>query len=628
MCGIFGVIGKRSSETERALALGTAALAHRGPDDEGSEIVDICSQPGRCVGLGFRRLAILDLTAAGHQPMHDRARNLWLVFNGEIYNYREIRAELVRKGHVFSSTGDTEVLLKAYREWGEACVERLRGMFALAIWDGWYGKLFMARDRLGIKPLYYFAGPECFAFASQVQALLASGLVPRRLDQAGLTSYLEFGSVEEPGTIVAGVRALPAGHTLTWQKHGLQTSSYWSLAEVAGRCPSTTSADEAVQKVRNILLDSVSLRLASDVPLGLFLSGGVDSSALVALAREVKDAPLDTFSVGFAEQEFDEADRSDLVAKTFGTRHHIIRLDEKQLLDAIPQALEAMDQPSVDGINTYVVSQAAKQAGIIVALSGLGGDEIFAGYSHFRSVPRMMQLGRYARPISPLLRSVEKGVSLRLTNAQRKFVALAAGRYPLSHPYFLARALFLPQSVNRLLAGRAQWNGAATRLERLARSIRGLDAVQQVSVLESAHYMANTLLRDTDAMSMAHALEVRVPLVDHKLWEYVLPLQARLKLDSRLPKPLLIRAAGERLPQDVYLRRKMGFTLPFEGWLRGGLRSAFERELLFHQPDCDGVLNSSAAREVWNDFLRRKTTWSRPWSLFVLKQWIRHNIAC
>lgn len=626
MCGIFGVIGKRSPEVERALSLGTLALAHRGPDDEGTELVGIKSQADYCVGLGFRRLAILDISPAGHQPMHDPARDLWLVFNGEIYNFREIREDLIQKGYSFRSTGDTEVLLKAYCEWGDGCVERLRGMFAFAIWDGQRERLFLARDRLSIKPLYYFSAPGSFVFASQVQALLASGLVPRHLDYAGLTSYLEFGSVQEPGSIVDGVRALPAGHTLAWKNQQIQLRDYWSLVEIAHRDPATSSVGEAVKHIRNILLDSVSLRLVSDVPLGLFLSGGVDSSALVALAREVREGPLDSFSVVFSEREFDETDHSNLVAKTFGTRHHKIQLDENQLLEDIPEALAAMDQPSIDGINTYFVSKATRQAGISVALSGLGGDEIFAGYSHFRTLPQMMRFQRFMLPVRPILRPFADTITARLANNTGKLFAMASGSYPGAHPYFLLRALFLPGNIDFLLADKALRNGATERLMQTVSSIRQLDAVNQLSVLEGRYYMANTLLRDTDTMSMAHSLEVRVPLVDHKLWEYVLPLRAQLKLDSQLPKPLLVKAIGPHLPQDIYLRRKMGFTLPFECWLRGALRTSVERELSKPFRDGNNVLNPKATSAVWNDFQKGQTTWSRPWSLFVLQQWVNRNI--
>lgn len=626
MCGIFGLIGKRAPEIERALMLGTQALAHRGPDDEGSELMGISSRPDYCVGLGFRRLAILDLSPASHQPMHEPERDLWLVFNGEIYNYQEIRAELVQRGHSFRSRGDTEVLLKAYCEWGDGCVDRLRGMFAFAIWDGQLERLFLARDRMGIKPLYYFSAGDTFVFGSEVKALLASGLVPRRLDQAGLTSYLEYGSVQEPRTIVDGVRSLAAGHVMVWYRQGYKTRSYWTLAEAALESPATSSVDEAIKQVRNILLESVSLRLISDVPLGLFLSGGVDSSVLVALAREVSGGPLDTFSVAFSEKEFDEADYSDLVARVYGTRHHKIQLNEKQLLDEIPNALGALDQPSIDGVNTYVVSKATKQAGVTVALSGLGGDEVFAGYSHFRSVPRMMRLSRYARPARPLFRTFGRALQPSLTGANGKLFALVSGGYPGSHPYFLSRTLFLPWNVNFLLAGKAVRNGATARLEALAKSIRQLDAVNQVSVLEGAHYMANTLLRDTDSMSMAHSLEVRVPLVDHKLWEYVLPLQSQLKLDSHLPKPLLVKTAGSEFPRQVYARHKMGFTLPFDRWMRGALRPTIEKELTTSCGNGDQVLNPRAISSVWSNFLSGHTTWSRPWSLFVLKQWISRNL--
>jgi asparagine synthase (glutamine-hydrolysing) len=630
MCGIFGLVGKRSPEVKRALHLGTRALAHRGPDDEGIEILPLPSDAQQCVGLGSRRLAILDLSPAGHQPMYDPATGNWLIFNGEIYNFQETRLELQKLGHPFASTGDTEVLLKAYGQWGEACLERLVGMFAFAVWDSHNERLFLARDRLGEKPLYYYAKAGLFIFASEIRSLLATGLAPRRLDTAGLASYLAFGAVQDPLTIMVDVRSLPPGHTLTWERGQCCTQRYWSLAEVASRPPATGSLEEAVKGIRRHLLEAVSQRLVSDVPLGIFLSGGVDSSSVVALAREVRVGPPDTFSVVFGHSEFCEAAYSNRLALEFGCRHHQIDLSEDKLLEEIPDVLGSMDQPTIDGVNTYVVSQATKKAGITVALSGLGGDELFAGYSSFVSVPRMLQFRRYAGWLEPLGKGVNALLERSQTNRPAKMRALAAGDYYAGQPYFLSRALFLPASVRALLPSLTFQDGnlaAAWNLQGVAEAIRGLDPVNQVAVLESSTYMANMLLRDTDCMSMAHALEVRTPLLHHPLWEYVLPLASRLKCDAHLPKPLLLRAAGQRLPEEIYLRRKMGFTLPFELWMRNGLKAELERELLDPGLNEYAPLDAHQVANIWKAFLAGKTNWSRPWGLFVLKRWIRQNIV-
>ena len=514
MCGIFGLIGKRTLDNNRALCAGTRALAHRGPDDEGIELLAFPSDANMGVGLGSRRLAILDLSPKGHQPMHDPATGNWLIFNGEIYNFQHIRGELQKLGHCFASSGDTEVLLRAYGQWGEACLERLVGMFAFAVWNSRQERLFLARDRLGEKPLYYCEGPGLFTFASEVRSLLATGLVPRRLSTAGLASYLAFGSVQDPLTIIDGVGSLPPGHTLTWEKGRCRIDPYWSLAEVAARPPATDSREEALKVIRERLLEAVSQRLVSDVPLGIFLSGGVDSSCVLALACEVRSDPLDTFSVALGHTDFCEAVYARRVAREFDCRHHQIDLTETGLLEEIPRAVAAMDQPTMDGINTFIVSQATKKAGLTVALSGLGGDELFAGYATFNSVPRMMRFRRYAGWLEPLGRGAYALLGRNQTNRPAKIRALAAGDYYAGQPYFLSRALFLPAGVHSLLPTFPVQNGnfgAPASLREVAEAVRFLDPVNQVSVLEGSAYMANTLLRDTDCMSMAHSSRCAPP---------------------------------------------------------------------------------------------------------------------
>ncbi len=630
MCGIFGLITRRSLDFARVMAAGTQALAHRGPDDEGIELLPSASNAESCVGLGSRRLSIQDLSPAAHMPMKDPTTNNWIVFNGEIYNFQILRDELEKLGHRFCSRGDTEVLLRAYSEWGEACLDRLVGMFAFALWDARKERLFLARDRLGVKPLYYYTSSELFLFGSEIRALMSTGLVPRRLDTEGLASYLAFGAVQDPITIIEGVRSLPPGHTLIWEKKLFETREYWSLATVAGNPPETDVPGEAAAAVRDLIQRAVSQRLISDIPIGVFLSGGVDSSSIVAVASAVSSKPVETFSVVFQDREFCEATYSDQLARKFGCHHHKVELTEANLLEEIPQALSSMDQPSVDGVNTYVISRAAKEAGVTVALSGLGGDEIFAGYSSFRFVPKMMSFQRYAGWLAPVANSLGALYGGNETNKLSKLLAMADNDYCNGHPLFLSRALFLPGAVQTLLGRQAAKNGnplASWNDAGLAERVRNLDPVNQVSVLEGLTYMANMLLRDTDCMSMAVSLEVRCPFLDHRLWEYVLPLAGRLKLGHRVAKPLLFRAVGHGMPEKIYLRRKMGFTLPFEHWMRNGLRAMLESELLDAGPNGHIPLDAREVANVWKAFLAGKTSWSRPWSLFALKRWVAHNLG-
>jgi len=622
MCGILGLIGKRSPVFERALAAGVRAMAHRGPDDEGLAVLPLGADPDRWVGLGSRRLAILDLSPAGHQPMQEPLRGYWLIFNGEIYNFREIRTELEALGYSFSSNCDTEVLLKAYGAWGEACLDRLRGMFAFAVWDAQKERLFLARDRFGVKPLYYYQSSDLFIFGSEVRALLATGLIPRRAEPRGLASYLEFGSVQDPWTAVEGVRSLPAGHFLLWVRGGATDHTYWDLAEVAATPPATDSLPEAVTKIYEILSQAVSLRLVADVPLGVFLSGGADSTAIAILAQEANSRPIETFSVVFSDRRYSEDEYSSFVAKMLNTRHHRVTLTEERLLALLDKSIESMDQPSYDGFNTYAVSEATRREGATVALSGLGGDELFAGYPTFRSVPKLTALRNTVGWTRSILKHWPSPVESHWLS---KFLAVATES---THPYFIVRRLFTPHGVGALLQndGKGDYHLRPSCQSELCSHVRQLGLLSQVSVLEARNYMLNTLLRDVDVMSMANSLEVRTPFLDHKLWEYVLPLAGRLKLDSGYPKPLLVGAFGTRIPKEIYARPKMGFTLPFDEWSKGVLRDSIEKEISNCPAKGSWPINPRVTSMIWNDFLGGKTNWARPWSLFVLNRWIRRHL--
>ncbi len=633
MCGIFGIVGANASIPAGVLERGTQSLAHRGPDDSGTVLLrDSVSAPVE-IGLGNRRLAILDLSPLAHQPMHDAATGNWIVYNGEIYNFREVRRELEQAGTEFVSHSDTEVLLKAYGRWGESCLTKFRGMFAFAIWDASRYCLFLARDPMGIKPLYYAQAGVYFLFASEVRTILGTGLVPRRIDHAGLINFLTFGSAYDPLTLAEGVHALPAGHSLTWDAGILRQSQYWDLvngSDGPGRNQvSSSPPDEsfAASNLQPALEEAVRMQLVSDVPVGVFLSGGIDSSALVSILSLGGVVPS-TFSIVFREAEFSEAEYSRAIARKFRTDHHEITVSQSDVLAAIPEALRAMDLPTIDGVNTYFVSRETRAAGVKVALSGLGGDEVFAGYSNFRSIPRMERFTNLWKHVPRAIRgSVASAFSALFPDSDqnRKLASLASDNGRILHPYFLTRMLFTPRQRDLLFPvadSRVAETATASQCALLRRAL-GLDPINRVSYLESRCYMLNTLLRDADFMSMSQGLEVRVPLIDHVLAETVLALPGAWKLNGT-PKKLLVEALAGSLPDEIVHRPKRGFTLPFEHWMRQELRAEIEPVLgmkRINDGPLGGLLDANQVNQIWKDFLCGAVSWSRPWALYVLQRW-------
>lgn len=630
MCGIFGIVAHKAQLPGDVVERATLSLAHRGPDDSGTIILRDAAPDPLEVGLGIRRLAILDLSPLGHQPMHDPATGNWIAYNGEIYNFREIRHELEHAGTKFVSHSDTEVLLKAYARWGEACLTKLRGMFAFAIWDAARHQLFAARDPMGIKPLYYSQNGSYFILASEVRTILGTGLVPRRLGQAGLLNYLTYGSAYDPLTLIEGVRSLPPGHSLTCCNGTVRVSRYWNLlsdgatGDPASLLPGKASDESDIQPM---LEEAVRSQLVSDVPLGVFLSGGIDSSALVSILSRGGVTPS-TFSIVFRETEYSEAEYSRAVAQKFRTDHHEITVSQQDVLAAIPDAIRAMDLPSMDAVNTYFVSRETRAAGVKVALSGLGGDEVFAGYSGFRTIPRMERFAHVWKHVPGGARHSLSSAFAALTPANdqnRKLASLVRDNGRLLHPYFLARMLFTPGQRDRLSPSAdptACASAMASQRDTLQEAL-ALDPINRVSYLELRCYMLNTLLRDADFMSMSQGLEVRVPLIDHQLARTVLGLPGVTKLDGSTPKKLLVQALEDSLPDQVVHRPKRGFTLPFEHWLRGDLRPEVESvlEKKIAGGPLAGMLDPGQVRQVWHDFLAGTTSWSRPWSLYVLQRW-------
>jgi len=629
MCGICGWWERGDAGRAEPLAAMLRHMIPRGPDDEGS--MEFHPQSGGCLRIGARRLAIQDLSPAGHQPMKDPVSGTWLVFNGEIFNFRELRRELEAHGHAFHSEGDTEVLLAGYREWGEHVIGRLRGMFAFALWDPGQQRLLIVRDRLGIKPLYYAALRGRFVFASEMRALLASGLVARELDITGLDAFLKFGAVQEPVTMVRDVRLLPAGCLLRWKDGEFQVERYWDLppATLALNGDPRVRADR-VEELRAELDSAVRMRLVSDVPLGVFLSGGLDSTVVAAIAAR-HSTRLKTFTVTFAEEQFAEGVKARQVARLLGTEHHEITISQGDLLATLPAAVAAMDQPTVDGVNTYMVSRVTKQAGVTVALSGLGGDEQFAGYRSFRLVP---QMERTERSLPEWLRrAAGSSMSPFLGGSSRgqKMAMWLQGRDAFPHPFYISRLIFSPGQIARLLRPErlleVRFDVIGAEFARQLQLISRHDAVNRVSCLELLVYLRNTLLRDTDAMSMAHSLEVRVPLLDHRVTERALALPGRWKLEGRQRKPLLMVAAGRELPAQILQQPKRGFEFPWDQWLRGELRSSVETALAEPGKVLESAINWRDVTNIWSSFLDGRCHWSRVWMFYVLRQWSAQNLA-
>jgi asparagine synthase (glutamine-hydrolysing) len=626
MCGLFGFFGARATAESLPLTDVLDSLAHRGPDGRGSILLAPLrpeDEDRRCL-LGHTRLRILDLTDAAHQPMRTEDGRHVLAYNGEVFNFAALREELRGLGQRFRSTGDTEVVLKALVAWGAGALDRFRGMFALAFWDAERGRLLLARDRLGIKPLYLVERPDGVAFASEVRALLRSGLVPRELSPAALRAYLRAGAVGEPETLVAGLEALGAGETAEVDARGeVHRRRYWDLPAAAEE---KVAFPAAVERIRPRLREAVGLRLVADVPLGVFLSGGVDSSVLTGLAAEQHRGPVHTFTVTFDEPSFSEETFAAEVAARFGCDHHQVHLGAPAAAAEFERVLDALDQPSADGVNTYFVAKAAREAGLTVALSGMGADELFAGYPAFARFGTLCRAARLARPLPAGLIDSLEGPAGRLWGDARpsRLADLLRGRGLPAFTYRSVRSLFTDRQVAALVA--PVLRSPVAEAGASAAALNGHDPVNVFSRLELRNYLRNTLLRDTDAMSMRHSLEVRVPFLDHLLVEDVLSLPGSVKLGRHGPKPLLV-AAGPPLPQDVVSRPKMGFVLPLDVWLRGPLAGR-TREVL--HAGGGSLLEEVAVEALWQGFLLRRplATASRLWALVALQGWVqRHRLS-
>ena len=626
MCGINGIYNyDKAFQGEQTISKMNGSISHRGPDAEGS-------YHHGSVHLGHRRLAIIDLDEHANQPFFSKDKNLVLIFNGEIYNFLKIKEEL--KDYGFETSSDTEVIIAAYQKWGRDCFERFNGMFAFAIYDQSKDELLIVRDRLGIKPLYYFSHKDHLVFSSELKALLASGLVPKKADEKSMVDYLRYQTVHAPNTIIEGVKMLMPGEYMIINEEGIQNGSYWKLAEDRANKFLITDENSAQAQVKKLFFESVERRMIADVPLGAFLSGGIDSSAIVAAMSQFSNKPIKTFSVIFEEEEFSEAKYARLLAEKFKTEHHEIDLKPKTLLDELENALQFMDHPTGDGINTYVVSKATKNAGITVALSGLGGDELFAGYPIYRQLMEL-QDKKWLLSYPKLLRNIIGRVATSNKQdvaAMKKRQILMLDYFDLHYAYPVSRQSFNDEQILRMTTMESLYKNRVAEIVEKQVSFGqpgfSVPYLGKVSISEISTYMQNVLLRDSDSMSMAHALEVRVPFLDHKLVEFVLQVEDGFKLKSS-PKALLTESLGDLIPNEIIHRPKMGFVFPWEHWLRGDLKDFAEENL--KSLAGHGFFNDQKLMGIWKDFLNKKPgiNWSRIWSLVVLGYWIRvHQVKC
>jgi asparagine synthase (glutamine-hydrolysing) len=609
----------------------TAAMAHRGPDAEGFLLDDVRAPN---VAFGMRRLSIIDLPG-GQQPIWNESRNVAVIFNGEIYNYKELRKRLSVAGHKFKTNSDTEILVHGWEEWGEEVLDELRGMFAFALLDlrklfATVPVLFLARDPLGIKPLYYAQTEKGFLFASELRALLASGVLEHKLSADALTAYLLFGSVSEPVTLVEGAYSLPPGHRLLLhvpdRRRAPRARPWWDpTRSPAARDPKRPREfATAASRVRLLLEEAVRSHLIADVPVGLFLSSGLDSSAIAAFAARAQQG-MQSFTLSFPDSPYDEAPLARVVAQHTGTKHTEVPLHAKDMLARLDEAVAALDQPTMDGINTYFVSWAAREVGLKVALSGLGGDELFAGYRTFADTAKLAKLESVSRFVPAAFRRISAPLvnSLLAQKGSRDAARKASDAWTmpdvLPHPYFFTRLLFPPSEVRRLAEPRFRSSTVASDGASLNPTWLGW--------LEMRTYMASTLLRDTDSVSMARSLEVRVPLLDTPLVEFVGALPDAARVQTGRPKALLRTALEGLLPAAILAHKKRTFTLPWEEWLRTSLRSRVQASLNEPAPALKLPLRAAGVKAVWASFQRKETSWSRPWSLYVLNEWCRKHLS-
>jgi asparagine synthase (glutamine-hydrolysing) len=628
MCGIFGVLSKKNNLEKYQNVLNV--LKHRGPDDEGIFI-------NENIFLGQRRLAIIDLSPSGKQPMTLRCKKtqskLIVNFNGEIYNYKELKKELVNSGHIFFSNSDTEVILHSYEEWGNEAFSKFRGMFAIALYDEDKKELILIRDRFGIKPLYYYFDENNFVFASEIKAFWSIDCIKKEIRDGASEEFLFFGYLLQPNTFYKNIFALEAGHYLKIKINNenfeIKKEKFADIKDYYLLPKEQISLEEAIKKTKEALLDSLKYHLVSDVEVGLFLSGGIDSTVLLYLIRELKQEKIKTVSAIFPETVYDESEKINELVQKFNINHLELKITGKDFLENLDNIFYHMDEPTIDGVNTYFVSLAAKKAGLKVVLSGLGGDELFYGYPSFFDLTKINK-------IKPILKYLGIGYFLKLFagefNIKLNKLADIINSKNLEEEYLIYRRIFNHNANNANMREYGEYiaNNENSHYENHSRhhSLNSHSFVDShydvnshysfISFLEMSYYLKNQLLRDSDVFSMAHSIELRVPFVDNILFEKIVPIPDEYKIKNNISKFLLKEIIKDKVSEKILKQKKQGFVVPIELWLKNEAKEILQKEILNNN-----IFDRKKTEKMLNLFYQNKLHWSRLWAIFVLNRFTK-----
>jgi len=639
MCGIVGFCDCNNKVDRNVLISMRDALSHRGPDDKG-EYIDEKSN----IGLGHRRLSILDVSTLGHQPMSNDKGTIWVTYNGELYNFKEIRQELIHKGYSFKSNSDTEVLVKAYEQWGIECIHKFIGMFAIAIWDSMEKKLYLIRDRAGVKPLYYYHKNDLFLFASELKALHKHPGFPKQLDYSALPTYLMYGFISSPKTIFENTKSVRPGHYICFSNNKIEEVKYWDILDYYEQDKLTASEDEITEELEQILIDSFKYRLLSDVPVGIFLSGGVDSSLVTALLQKNVNTQLKTFSIGFYEDKYNEAHHAKRIADYLGTDHTEYYISEKEALDVVDKLPDIYDEPFGDnsGIPTYLVSKLARQD-VTVALSADGGDEMFFGYNRYRKAAYYYEtVSQYPSIIKNF---IQKSVSFLSPDTVEYFYSNLKFLLPevkgIWDKYTNFKAM-LGEGINKNLENihkitHAKWR--ENELESLINEsystpfnddvfdvsfsrLSDRDAMSQMLCADFKTYLCDDILTKVDRASMSVSLESREPFLDHRLLEYVAKIPPHLKYKDGQTKYILKKVLEQYIPRNLWDRPKRGFTSPVFKWLRTDLKPLVHHYLGEEKIKQDGIFCPKTTK-MWVDKLYNgySVKAERIWYLLMFQIW-------
>lgn len=632
MCGIAGILNFDNTPVNPDIITKmTDVIKHRGPDDEG-KYIDFN------VGLGHRRLSIIDLSAKGRQPMTNEDQTIWIVYNGEIYNYKALNNFLISKGHQIKSNCDTETIIHLYEEYGTNCVTFLRGMFSFAIWDSKRKLLFAAVDRLRIKPFYYTISNNAFLFASELKAILATELIKPKLNYQGIHHYLSLQAIPAPETIYQDIFTLPGGCSLVVKDGNFKVEQYWDIPFDSGS-GENFSEDYYKKKLYDMVRESVEIRMMSDVPLGAFLSGGIDSSIIVGLMKDMTAGPVKTFTIGYdvGGQDWDDTYYADLVSKKFNTDHTQATVTASDILNELKRFVWYLDQPSTDAFNSYFVSQVAAKD-VTVVLCGQGGDELFAGYRTFDLIKLFNNRDRKWEQVPlPLRNLLVNGYSilpsyLGKISAIKKMEKFLHSYGSFVKKFGMIRMEMYEEDKHRIYSDffSDQINGADTHncykkyCDSLSAEVADFD---KISYLELKMHLGDILMRDVDVMSMAFSLETRIPLIDHKLVEFASTIPNNLKLKNNLKKYILIESMRGILPEEVINRKKRGFAFPFNIWLRNQLKPVVDFVLSKENVEARGLFKYAEVEKLKNQFYtNQRLTYRKVWGLVVLELWLKRTM--